>query len=126
MVDFPMLPKLLVIDDEAGILDLVSEHFGLRGFEVHTADDGKEGIELCKQFQPQIILLDLKMRKMDGDQALPELRRQAPQAKIFIISAYQDETLQRRIAGLGVDACFEKPISILELEKAVRAALRGN
>lgn len=115
--------RLLVVDDEEGVLDMVREHFGPRGYEVFTAGDGAEGIEVCKHAKPDIILLDLKMKKMDGNEALPHLKAIAPGAKIFVVSAYQDEILQRKIAGLGVDAHFEKPIPIVELEKAVRAAL---
>ena len=117
-----MSPKILAIDDEAGVLDMIRGHFELRGFEVYTASDGLTGIDLCRQVQPDVILLDLKMKKIDGDRALPELKRAAPQAKIFVVSAYQDEILQRRLAGLGVDAHFEKPVSVLELERAIRLA----
>ena len=115
--------QLLVVDDEQGVLDMLSGHFGLRGFEVHTASDGVEGIELCEKVRPQVILLDLKMKTLDGDEALPQLRTLAPDAIIFVVSAYQDEVAQKRLAGLGVDAYFEKPVSVIDLEKAIRARL---
>lgn len=117
------LKKLLVIDDEPGVLDMVRGHFELRGFEVHTASDGLQGIELCAEVLPEVILLDLKMKQMDGDKAIPALREMVPDAKIFVVSAYQDEIMEKRIRGLKVDAHFEKPVSILELEKAIRASL---
>ena len=120
-----MKPRLLVIDDEAGILEMIAGHFSVRGFEVVTASDGVEGIQLCEQAVPDLILLDLKMRDLDGDQAIPALHRLAPQAKIFVISAYQDEVMQKRIASLAVDRYFEKPVSIIELEHAVRDALKA-
>jgi len=116
-------PKLLVIDDEDGVLEMIAGHFEPRGFEVHTAADGREGIELCERVRPDVILLDLKMKGLDGDRACPELRRLVPQAKIFLVTAYEDEIIAKRIAVLGIDAFFEKPISILKLEKAVRDAL---
>jgi CheY-like chemotaxis protein len=115
--------KLLAIDDEPGVLDMVRGHFELRGFEVFTAEDGVEGISLCEKVRPDVILLDLKMKTMDGDRAFPELRRLVPDAKIFVISAYQNEIMQKRLAGLGVDAHFEKPISIISLERIIREAL---
>lgn len=115
--------KLLVIDDEQGVLDMVYEHFAPRGYEVSSALDGIEGIEVCERVRPDVILLDLKMKKMDGNQALPRLKELVPEAKIFVVSAYQDEILERKIAGLGVYAHFEKPISIIDLEKAVRASI---
>ena len=116
-------PKILAIDDETGVLEMIQGHFGVRGFEVFTASDGREGIEVCGRVKPDIVLLDLKMKEVDGDTALPELRRLVPSAKIFVISAYQDEIMAKRIQGLGVTAHFEKPVSILELERVIRESL---
>ena len=117
-------PKLLAIDDEPGVLEMIQGHFSVRGFEVFTASDGRLGIDVCSRVLPDIILLDLKMKEVDGDEALPALRRMVPSAKIFVISAYQDAITEKRIRGLGVTAYFEKPVSILELEKRVREALK--
>lgn len=118
-----MNKKLLVIDDEPGVLDMIKGHFGLRGFDVSTASDGGQGIDVCRATGPDVIILDLKMKEMDGDEALPELRRIAPSAKIYVVSAYQDEITQKRISGLGVDAYFEKPVSIVELQQTIQTAL---
>ena len=118
-----MSPKLLAMDDESGVLSMIRGHFEPRGYEVFTASDGREGIELCEKVHPDVILLDLKMKQMDGDEALPSLRRLVPKAKIFVISAYQQEIISKRIAGLGADAFFEKPVSIVELERTVRQSL---
>ena len=118
--------RLLAIDDEAGVLEMIHDHFSLRGFEVHTAGDGLEGIILCEEVRPQVILLDLKMKQLDGDKALAQLRELVPEAKIFVVSGYQDELAQKRIGGLAIEAYFEKPVSVLELEKAVRQSLSLN
>ena len=115
--------RLLAIDDETGVLEMIADHFNLRGFEVHTAGDGAEGIILCQKVRPHVILLDLKMKQLDGDKALVQLRELAPEAKIFVVSGYQDDLAQKRLGGLQVEGCFEKPVSVLELEKAVRRAL---
>ena len=115
--------KILAIDDEEGVLEMIRGHFEIRGFEVHTARDGEEGIALCESREPDVILVDLKMKFMDGDRVIPELVRKAPRAKIFVVSACQDDIMRRRLAGLPVARYFEKPVSILELEKAVREAV---
>lgn len=120
-----MKNKILVIDDEPEILSMIAGHFGPRGFMVYTAPDGNEGIRLCRSVMPDVVLLDLKMKGMDGDRVCPEIRRIVPDAKIFLVTAYDDETLAGHIPGLGADACFEKPVPILELENAVRKALSG-
>ena len=119
----PKKIKLLVMDDEEGVLDMIREHFSPRGYKVFTAQDGVDGIEICDREKPDVILLDIKMKHMDGNDALPRLKELAPAAKIFVVSAYQDDVLARKIAGLGVHAHFEKPVSVIELEKAVRASI---
>lgn len=118
-----MNKKLLVIDDEPSVLDMIQGHFSLRGFDVLTADDGGTGIAVCRETLPDVIILDLKMKEMDGDEALPELRRIVPDARIYVVSAYQDEITEKRVAGLGVDAYFEKPVSIIDLQHTIQQAL---
>ncbi len=103
---------------------MIRGHFEARGFEVLAAADGREGIELCRACCPDVILLDFKMKSMDGDQALPKLRRLCPRSVIFLISAYQKDIVREKIEGLGVNAYFEKPVPILELDRAVREALK--
>lgn len=115
--------QIVVIDDEENIQEMVRDHFELRGYKVRTASDGKEGVELCRQFKPDLVLLDLKMKKMDGEETIPKLLELYPQLKILVISAYQSEIIRKRIIQLGAAEYLEKPISIMELEKIVRELL---
>lgn len=108
--------KILVVDDEPEVCGMLRSHFELRGYTVKTAGDGGEGIQACAQYTPDVILLDLKMKDMDGDRAVPELRRLAPKARIYVISAYQDTITQKRLAGLPIDGFFEKPVSLATLQ----------
>lgn len=117
--------KLLVIDDEPGVLDMIQGHFKHHGFEVLTAGDGGEGVKLCREHKPDVILLDFKMKQMDGDVAVPHLRKAVPQALILMVSAYQDEVTRKRLEGLGIDGYFEKPVSILELQAVIERALKA-
>lgn len=115
--------KLLVIDDEPGVLDMIRGHFKYHGFDVLTAGDGGEGVMLCREHKPDVILLDFKMKQMDGDEAVPHLREAVPNALILMVSAYQDEMTRKRLEGLGIDGYFEKPVSILELQTVIETAL---
>ena len=119
-----MKPKLLVLDDEPGVLDMIRGHFELRGFEVHTAPDGRQGIAVCSSVYPDVIVLDLKMKELDGDEAIPHLRALVPEAVLFVVSAFQDDLLERRLRGLAVDGVFEKPVSILELQTRMTQAMQ--
>ena len=115
---------LLVIDDEPDVRDMIRDHFGLRGYAVHTAPDGQAGIAAAQTVKPDVILLDLKMKVMDGDKAIPHLLQISPRPKIFVISAYQDDATREHVMALGIDGYYEKPVSILELQKAVEAVLK--
>jgi len=118
-----MKKKMLVVDDEPGVLDMIRGHFKYHGFDVLTAGDGVEGVKLCREHKPDVILLDFKMKHMDGDEAVPHLREAVPKALILMVSAYQDEAAKKRLRGLGIDGYFEKPVSILELQRVIENAL---
>lgn len=118
-----MKKKMLVVDDEPGVLDMIRGHFKYHGFDVLTAGDGVEGVKLCREHKPDVILLDFKMKHMDGDEAVPHLRETVPKALILMVSAYQDEVAKKRLRGLGIDGYFEKPVSILELQRVIENAL---
>lgn len=113
------MPKLLVIDDEPAIVEMIQSHFSLRGHQVVTALDGTAGLELIEKERPDVVLLDLKMKKLDGDQFLQAVREKNIPVKILVITGYQDEALRRKIEKLGVDAFLEKPVSILELQRKI-------
>ena len=102
---------------------MLSEHFKMRGYEVFTAQDGSEGIKLCEKVKPHLIVLDLKLKEMDGAKAIPELLRASPHARIVVVSVYQNSTIQKKISGLGVYRALEKPISLIELEITLKNAL---
>lgn len=111
--------KLLVVDDEPAILEMIQSHFSLRGFQVITAEDGPEGLVLLEKERPDVVLLDLKMKKLDGNHFLRQMREKNLPAKVIVITGYQDESLRKEIGELGVDAFLEKPVSIVELQKKV-------
>lgn len=118
-----MNKTILVIDDDMTVTEIVHIYFKTKGYEVHVAHDGMEGILRCRDLQPLIILLDLKMPKMNGDEALPFLREAAPAAFILLWSGLPPEILRRQTQGMMIDAFVEKPSSILELCNSVRHIL---
>ena len=115
--------KMLVIDDDLGVLDMVGDYFRFCGFQVHTAEDGLSGIEICQSMRPDVILLDLRLRRMHGSEAVPYFRNIVPGAKIFVVSGHSEDLQENRISGLAVDGYFEKPVLISELQTAIQSAL---
>lgn len=78
-------PKILVVDDEAPLAQILSDKFAQEGFEVRQAGDGEQGLKLALEWQPAIILLDIIMPKMDGMTMLHKMREQEAGKKIPVI-----------------------------------------
>ena len=97
-----MQEKVLIIDDEKEILLLLETVLKKEGFvNIKVVDDGIEGIEVCKNFQPNIIILDIMMPKMDGFQVLKEIRMFSDVPILYLSAKYEDID---KILGLGLGA----------------------
>jgi len=107
-------PKLVAIDDEVEFTKTIDQFFSARGFEVHVALTGTSGIELVDYHHPDVVLVDLKLPGMDGDEILKHVRRTHPATKVIVITAYNDGGKTRdRLLALGAFAHFDKPLSSL-------------
>ena len=120
-------PKLVAIDDELEFTKTIDQFFSVRGFEVHVALTGTSGLELVEYHQPDVVLIDLKLPGMDGDELLQRIRRMHPKTPVIVVTAYNDGGKTRdRLLSLGAFAHFDKPLSSLrDLAEAVRRALRS-
>ena len=115
--------RLLVIDDDSGLLALLSIGLAREGFEVITAKDGKEGLRLAYQHHPDIVLLDVLMEGMDGWMALQRLR-QVTDVPVLILTAITDSGSVVKGLSLGADDFITKPCSFEVLKARIRSALR--
>jgi len=115
--------KILVIDDEANVLKLVSAYMQQEGYTVYTAADGSSGLQAARTYHPDLIILDVMLPGMDGIEVLTRLRRESD-VYIIMLTAKTEET--DRIVGLsiGADDYVTKPFSPRELVARVKAALR--
>ena len=119
------MPKLVAIDDEVEFTKTIDQFFSARGYEVHVALTGTSGLELVDYHLPQVVLVDLKLPGMDGDELLQHIRRTHPDIKVIVITAYNDGGKTReRLLSLGAFAHFDKPLSSLrDLAQTVKEAL---
>jgi two-component system KDP operon response regulator KdpE len=114
--------KILLIDDDATVLELFSGHLEAAGYQTLTANDGPQGLKIFAEVQPDLVVLDLMMPGMDGWQVCEKLRATAA-VPIILLSAKGDELDKLRGFRLGVDDYVTKPFSFAELTARVGAVL---
>ena len=95
-------------DDEKDIRILYRSAFEVEGAEVATAVDGFSAIELASQYQPDLIVLDLRMPRCSGSDALPKLQACCPNAHILVVSAHLLVDHFSRMTELGAHECYDK------------------
>lgn len=115
--------RVLVVDDDPNIVDVVRRYLEREGFEVETATDGRQGRDRALGDPPDLLILDLMLPGMDGLEVCRQLRALAP-VPVIMLTARGDET--DRVIGLelGADDYVAKPFSPKELVARVRAVLR--
>jgi DNA-binding response OmpR family regulator len=119
----PDVARILVVDDEPKIVQLVRDYLERAGFAVSTARDGAEGLMRARQERPDLIVLDLGLPELDGLEVTRRLRRDSG-VPIIMLTARHEETDKVVGLELGADDYVTKPFSPRELEARVRAVLR--
>ncbi|BBZ64284.1 response regulator transcription factor [Mycolicibacterium monacense] len=116
--------RVLVVDDEANIVELLSVSLKFQGFEVHTASDGASALDKARDVRPDAVILDVMMPGMDGFGLLRRLRADGIDAPALFLTAR--DSLQDKIAGLtlGGDDYVTKPFSLEEVVARLRVILR--
>ena len=118
-----MNTKLLVVDDDQNICDMLKLYFENEGYEVKTANDGVEGLSVFKIYNPDLVLLDIMMPKKDGWQVCREIREISPKPVIMITA--KGEVFDKVLGlELGADDFMVKPFDMKELSARIKAVLR--
>ena len=118
------LPKVLVVDDEQDILELIRHSLAKEGFEVHIAANGAQAVEQAKKVKPEIIIMDVMMPRKDGLQACREIRNAGNSTPLILLTARSSEIDKVLGLELGADDYLGKPFGMLELIARVKALLR--
>jgi CheY-like chemotaxis protein len=116
------LGRVLVVDDDDVIRQLITVNLELEGFEVAAAVDGQDCLDKVKAFAPDVITLDIMMPRLDGWEAADRLRADPETAgiKVVLLSARAQEADLQRGSRMGVDAYLTKPFDPDELIETVR------
>ena len=118
-----MKSKILIVDDEKSIVDILSFNFKKEGYDVCTAYDGKEALEKVYVYDPDLILLDIMMPQMDGLQVCRKIREKM-NTPIIMLTARAEEVDKVLGLELGADDYVTKPFGMRELMARVKANLR--
>jgi len=115
--------KILVIDDEESILNLVTAYLRQEGYQSYTAKDGPSGLKAAQTYKPDLIVLDINLPGMDGIELLTRLRRESD-VYVIMLTAKSEETDKVIGLSVGADDYLTKPFSPRELMARIKAALR--
>ncbi len=116
--------RVLVVDDESTLAELVSMALRYEGWEIRTAGNGADAIAAAREFRPDVVVLDVMLPDMDGMEVLRRVRNDGEHAPVLFLTAR--DSVEDRIAGLtaGGDDYVTKPFSLEELVLRLRALLR--
>ncbi|GAB18731.1 two-component response regulator PhoP [Gordonia effusa NBRC 100432] len=117
-------PKVLVVDDEDNIRELLSVSLKFQGYEVRTADNGPSALDICRTYRPDLLVLDVMMPGMDGFGLLRRLRADGIEAPALFLSA--KDSVEDKVNGLtiGGDDYVTKPFSLEEVVTRLQVLLR--
>jgi DNA-binding NtrC family response regulator len=119
-----MEPNILIVDDEVEIRNSLARRYKLKGYNVETATNGRDALNLLEVKPYQVVISDIKMPELDGIELLRKIRDEYPMTRVIMMTGYV--TLENGLSCLrqGADTCIFKPINDLkEMDDAINAAL---
>lgn len=116
--------KLLVVDDEVEYCSLLQEYF-FENYDVEVANNGQEALQKVEAFQPGCVLLDVKMPKMAGVEALTLIKASHPETRVIMVSASGTLRLAELCLEQGAFDYILKPINLEELKNKIESALES-
>ena len=117
------MPKILVVDDERPIAEIIKYNLQKEGFEVQTAYDGEDALKMVHKMNPELVILDIMLPKKNGFEVLKEIRMEFVMP-VIMLTAKEEENDKITGLELGADDYITKPFSNKELVARVRANLR--
>jgi two-component system OmpR family response regulator len=121
---WPMAQQIMIIDDEAGVRDLLSDALKIAGFETVTAQDAMVAQTMLRTIKPDLLIVDINMPMMDGFEFIERIRGNGDQTPALMLSARGDRADITRGLTLGADDYVTKPFGLEELVLRIRAILR--
>ncbi|MBP3891713.1 MAG: response regulator transcription factor [Solobacterium sp.] len=118
------MTKILIVDDEIKIREMIRKYAEYEGFEVEEAGDGLEAVQLCNQNDYDLVVMDIMMPNLDGFSAVKDIKQKKPDLPFIMLSALGEEYDKIHGFDLGIDDYVVKPFSSKELMMRIRAILK--
>jgi len=119
------MTKILVIDDEQSIRNLLDTILRRKGYDVVLADSGRQGLELFRRERPDVIVLDLKMPEMDGLTVLRQIHSLDPKKPVIVLTGAGTPEVEQQVRALGVTEYVEKEFSLHLLGDSLKRLLNN-
>jgi len=121
-----MAITVLVVDDEESVRKFVDRVLRSAGYQTAVASDGPEAIEIALKIVPEMLVTDVMMPKMSGDELARRLRQQQPSLKVLYLTGFADDLFKEKVTLWQDEAYLDKPCSIKSLLEAVSLLLFGH
>lgn len=121
----PAPPKVLVVDDEQLICELLQSALRASGYDVTTVGTGEEALDRSRDETFAVALLDIRLPGMDGVSVLEHLQRRPRRPAVILMTGYPDAGTESRLASLPHEGFLRKPFTLHEMLRLVRAAIGG-
>jgi len=112
--------KVLVVDDEPQIREVLQMTLDNDGYETDTADSGETALDVIGKFHPNIVFLDIRMPDMDGIQCLRRIKEISPEVEVIMISGFATIQMARRSLEIGAFDYIGKPLSFDHIREVIR------
>jgi len=116
--------RILVIDDNPHVVDILGRYLGEEGYGVLSALTSDEGLKLAILSRPELVLLDIALPGTDGIELLKRIRSINPTSRVIMVTGNMDPALARKCLELGALAYIDKPFDLVYLKRVIAKALR--
>jgi len=117
------MKKILVVDDEKPIREMLRKFLTKKGYEVFDVDNGEDALKIVSEKSPHIVLLDIRMPKSDGVEVLKKIKEINKEAGVIMITAVSETAIAEKCMEAGAFDYITKPISLEYLEECLLAKL---
>ena len=122
-----MKKKILIVDDEPGIVRILSMRLKARGFEVYEALDGFQGVKIAEKEVPDLILMDIKMPHGSGIRVFERLKQidSTKEIPVIFMTAFPTKEITAQVLKMGAKECISKPFISKDFEKTIALAIQN-